>query len=92
VRLQKYRGLKSFRTSEWDAREDLPKEYSRVFAFENFTRTRKLAAAATRTAITVRLCLLCFACARATHFWGTSLLFLLLAFLASSPDKPATVR
>jgi pre-rRNA-processing protein TSR1 len=38
-----HRGLKSFRSSPWDAREGLPAEYGRVFAFENFKRTAKRA-------------------------------------------------
>lgn len=37
------RGLKSFRSSPWDAREGLPAEYGKVFAFENFKRTAKRA-------------------------------------------------
>lgn len=37
----RYRGLKNFRTAEWDPREGLPDEYSRIFEFENFGRTRQ---------------------------------------------------
>ncbi|GLI68047.1 hypothetical protein VaNZ11_012370 [Volvox africanus] len=43
VRFQKYRGLKSLRTSAWDPKESLPAEYARVFAFENFKRAHKRA-------------------------------------------------
>jgi pre-rRNA-processing protein TSR1 len=38
-RFQKYRGLKSFRTSAWDPYEDLPVAYSRVWEFEAFAST-----------------------------------------------------
>ena len=44
------RGLKSFRSSPWDAKEWLPREYSSVFAFENFKRAQKRARAAVERA------------------------------------------
>jgi len=40
-RFQRYRGLKSFRTSAWDPYEDLPVEYSRIWEFEAFASTAR---------------------------------------------------
>ena len=44
VRFQRYRGLKSFRTSPWDPYESLPKEYSKLYEFkENVSAVRSAA-------------------------------------------------
>uniref|UniRef100_A0AAV2J1V5 Pre-rRNA-processing protein TSR1 homolog n=1 Tax=Knipowitschia caucasica TaxID=637954 RepID=A0AAV2J1V5_KNICA len=40
-RFQRYRGLKSFRASPWDPMENLPPDYSRIFQFQSFERTRR---------------------------------------------------
>jgi pre-rRNA-processing protein TSR1 len=55
VRFAKYRGLKSWRTSTWDPREELPPEYARVFAFENFRRARKRCVAAVAAVLMAQL-------------------------------------
>ena len=41
VRFARYRGLKSFRTSPWDPRENLPPAYARVFSLPHFLRTQR---------------------------------------------------
>ncbi|XP_062328893.1 pre-rRNA-processing protein TSR1 homolog isoform X1 [Osmerus eperlanus] len=41
TRFQRYRGLKSFRSSPWDPLENLPLDYSRIFQFQSFERTRR---------------------------------------------------
>ncbi|XP_018523746.1 pre-rRNA-processing protein TSR1 homolog [Lates calcarifer] len=41
IRFQRYRGLKSFRSSPWDPMENLPLNYSRIFQFQSFERTRR---------------------------------------------------
>nr|CAB3267310.1 pre-rRNA-processing protein TSR1 homolog [Phallusia mammillata] len=41
TRFQRYRGLKSFRTSPWDPKENLPSEYARIFQFQSFENMKK---------------------------------------------------
>lgn len=41
TRFQRFRGLKSFRTSPWDPYENLPEDYARIFQFESWGGTRK---------------------------------------------------
>ncbi|CDF38733.1 unnamed protein product [Chondrus crispus] len=41
IRFARYRGLKSFRTGEWDPKEQLPPQYASLFQFRNLASTRK---------------------------------------------------
>ncbi|VDK70088.1 unnamed protein product [Litomosoides sigmodontis] len=43
IRFQRYRALKSFRTSPWDPLENLPRTYSRIFKFSHYRHSRKVA-------------------------------------------------
>jgi pre-rRNA-processing protein TSR1 len=40
-RFQRFRGMRSFRTSPWDPYENLPRDYARIFQFEDFKRTER---------------------------------------------------
>lgn len=41
-RFQRYRGLRSFRTSPWDPYENLPLDYAKIFQFEDYRRTERI--------------------------------------------------
>jgi len=45
IRFQRYKGLKSIKSTKWDPYENLPVSYSKLFEFKNFTQSRKLAIA-----------------------------------------------
>lgn len=49
ARFQRYKGLKSIKTTKWDPYENLPVTYSKLFEFKNFTQSRKLAVAFSET-------------------------------------------
>ena len=41
TRFQRFRGMRSLRTSPWDPYENLPRDYARIFQFEDFKRTER---------------------------------------------------
>jgi pre-rRNA-processing protein TSR1 len=42
-RLQRYRGVTSLRTSDWDPNESLPAQYSQIFRFANYRHSKSAA-------------------------------------------------
>ena len=40
-RFSKYRGIKNLKTAEWDAFENLPTHFAKLFRFQNFSQTKK---------------------------------------------------
>lgn len=40
TRFARFRGLKSFRSSPWDPKESLPRDYSRIYGLPNFSRAQ----------------------------------------------------
>lgn len=68
VRFQRYRGLRSLRTSHWDPYENLPRNYARIFQFEDFKRTeRNVRRRAAEEAGVVEVC---------TRLFGGDLMFM----------------
>ncbi|KAF8647031.1 hypothetical protein AX16_006868 [Volvariella volvacea WC 439] len=42
IRFQRFRGMRSFRTSPWDPYENLPRDYARIFQFEDYKKSARI--------------------------------------------------
>lgn len=85
TRFQRYRGLRSFRTSPWDPYENLPRDYARIFQFEDFKRTERVVKrrAEEQGGVEVSICLL---------FMSTMLVLIIPSIIAWHPSHTLPQR